>query len=205
MNEIIKLVSHYFSESTLNVLAKRIGESSIQNTRLAVDGIIAVLLKAISINISTDYGAESFYHALIKSHDGSILNEVPQLFEELEINNSNELGLLSNVLGDSIHIAIKGISKLSNIDKSKIGTLFLILTPIIIGIIGYLVKDNKINSASDLVNSIKDLGKEKNDESLTEEDDNSLFQKLLNFEIDDSLRKEVLQFGMKYLLKRLLF
>ena len=181
MNEIIKLVSHYFSDSTLNVLAKRIGESSIQNTRLAVDGIAAVLLKAISINVSTDYGAESFYQALVKSHDGSILNEVPQLFEEREINNSNELGLLSNVLGDSIHVAIKSISRLSKIEKSKIGTLFLILTPIIIGIVGYLIKDNKINSPSDLVKSIKELGKEKNDESLTEEDDSSLFQKITQF------------------------
>jgi hypothetical protein len=203
MKDVMKLFGLYFTNAALQILMKRIQSKSLDNTQIAVNAILAILLNAIAINISSDKGAISFLNALIKSHDGSILNKVPLIFTKENINDQNQLGLLSNVLGNRINIVIKAISKMSKLDKNKVGILLLILAPIVIGILGKLRQQYNINRPKDLVKLVNNLVTETNDKIQPDDESGSVLSNILNLEVDQIIWNELMHYGVRFLLRNI--
>lgn len=203
MKDVMKLFGLYFTNAAIQILMKRIQSKSLDNTQIAVNAILAILLNAIAINISSEKGATSFLNALVKSHDGSILNKIPHVYAKEELNDENQLGLLSNVLGNRINIVIKAISKMSKLDKNKVGILLLILTPIVIGILGKLRQHYNINSPKDLVNLVNNLVSETNEKLHPDDESSSMLSNILHLEVDQIIWNELMHYGVKFLLRNI--
>jgi len=115
-----------------------------KKTKSVVDQALPFLLGALAKNTSTNQGANSLSNALKKDHDGSIFNNLDQLISSPE--NSVGSNILKHVFaGNSRSEAETYISRKNGINTKEVGKMFQILAPIVMGGLGKMQKEKKIN------------------------------------------------------------
>jgi hypothetical protein len=133
MPSILDTLSTRLDERALSQLTTRLGADE-GNTSKAIAAAVPLLLGALARNASQGDGAERLHQALVRDHDGSVL-EQPAALPDGEGLRDGE-AILGHILGDRRAVAEQGVSRASGLDLAKVGPLLAMLAPLVMGALG---------------------------------------------------------------------
>jgi hypothetical protein len=113
---------------------------------------LPVLTKALQQNSATTEGADSLMGALSKKHDGSILNNLEDLFNGGVDNDVKKDGskILGHVLGSRQQGVEQVIGQKTNLSSYSVGSILKVAAPIFMGMIGKQKKNQNVSSSDGL-------------------------------------------------------
>ncbi|HET6797607.1 MAG TPA: DUF937 domain-containing protein [Gemmatimonadales bacterium] len=132
MASILDTLSTHLDPGLLSQLTSRLGANE-GNTSKAIAAAVPLLLGALAKNASDPQGAEQLHQALVRDHDGSVLDAAK--VADNQSSNDGE-AILGHILGDRRSVAEQGISQASGLDLSKVGPLLTMLAPLLMGALG---------------------------------------------------------------------
>ncbi len=145
---LLELLKGYATKEVVQAASGFLGESE-RNTQGAMDGVFSTLLGGLANNARSESGASMIFD-LIKNgnHNGGILSNVLDIFTGGE--NSSTLmkigvPILKAVFGDRQGAIIDLISGVTGIGKGSSGSLLKMAAPIVMGLLGKLVKDKGLD------------------------------------------------------------
>jgi hypothetical protein len=133
MASILDTLSAHLDPGMLSQLTSRLGANE-GNTSKAIAAAVPLLLGALAKNASDPQGAEQLHQALVRDHDGAVLDQ-PATVTDKPSSNDGE-AILGHILGDRRSVAEQGISQASGLDLSKVGPLLTMLAPLVMGALG---------------------------------------------------------------------
>lgn len=133
MPTILDTLSARLDERALSQLTTRLGADE-GNTSKAIAAAVPLLLSALAQNASRGDGAERLHQALVRDHDGSVLDQ-PTAVVDGERQRDGD-AILRHILGDRLPVAEQGISRASGLDLTKVGPLLAMLAPLVMGALG---------------------------------------------------------------------
>ncbi len=200
----MQLIQSQVSGALVDQLTGEMGGNKDQ-TSTAVKGAMSMLMGALANNASTPQGANALAGALERDHDGSILEDVMGfLGGQKQVSNSSMLngaGILKHVLGQRQETAVDVLSQKSGMDKSQIFSLLVKVAPVVMGMLGKVKKDQKLDQGglSNLLRSAnQDIAKESSGLGMGD-----MFTSLLDRDGDGSIMDDVAQSGFKALFGKL--
>ncbi|NET32847.1 MAG: DUF937 domain-containing protein [Cyanothece sp. SIO1E1] len=198
----MNLLQGQLSEGVLDQLTQQIGASDSKQTAAATAGIMNTLVGALAKNASNPEGAQSLSNALDRDHDGSVLDNVMDMFtgggQVAQQNNRamNGAGILNHILGDRQGGAIDMISKISGLDSGKTGNLMTMLAPMLMGALGRQKRQQGLDVGG-LANLLTGTVTQQNQSP--QNPTMSLVTKFLDADGDGSITDDVANIGMKLL------
>jgi hypothetical protein len=113
---------------------------------------LPVLMKAMERNAATPNGAEGLMGALNKKHDGSILDNLGDLFgggvdDDIKTDGSK---ILSHVLGNRQQGVQQVIGQKAGLDAGSVANILEVAAPILMGVLGKQARQNNVRSQNDL-------------------------------------------------------
>ena len=198
----MNLLQGQLSEGVLNQLTQQIGASDSKQTAAATAGIMNTLVGALAKNASNPEGAQSLSNALDRDHDGSVLDNVMDMFtgggQTAQQNNRamNGAGILNHILGDRQGGAIDMISQISGLDSGKTGNLMTMLAPMLMGALGRQKRQQGLDVGG-LANLLTGTVTQQNQSA--QNPTMSLVTKFLDSDGDGSIADDVASIGMKLL------
>lgn len=149
--DLMNLLQGQLSGNLVNFLGEQAGIQDQEKTQVATQGIISTLIGALAKNASTPEGAASLNNALERDHDGSILDNVMDVFTGNTQTQQNKAldgaGILWHLLGDKQNNAAQMIGQNSGLDSGKVMSLMTMLAPIVMGMLGKTKQQNGLNVA----------------------------------------------------------
>jgi hypothetical protein len=133
MASILDSLSSHLDPNLLSQLTSRLG-SNEGTTSKAIAAAVPLLLGALAKNASDPQGAEQLHQALVRDHDGSVLDQPAQVTDHQSSTDGN--AILGHILGDRRPVAEQGIAQASGLDLSKVGPLLSMLAPLVLGALG---------------------------------------------------------------------
>ncbi len=113
---------------------------------------LPVLMKAMERNASTPEGAEGLLGAIKGKHDGSILDNLGDLFgggvNDEVVNDGDKI--LGHVLGSKRDGVQQVIGQKSGLDAGSVGNILKVAAPILMGVLGKQANQNNVSSTNDL-------------------------------------------------------
>lgn len=200
--DIMNLLQGQLSEGVLDQLTQQIGASDSKQTAAATAGIMNTLVGALAKNASNPEGAQSLSNALDRDHDGSVLDNVMDMFtgggQTAQQNNRamNGAGILNHILGDRQGGAIDMISQISGLDSGKTGNLMTMLAPMLMGALGRQKRQQGLDVGG-LANLLTGTVTQQNQSA--QNPTMSLVTKFLDSDGDGSIADDVASIGMKLL------
>lgn len=129
---LIEQLSQQLSGSALQSLSQQLGADQ-STTSSAISAALPMIVGAMAKNASSQDGAASLHNALVKDHDGSILDNLGGFLSSTD--NGPGAGILKHVFGNNQSNVQQGVSQLSGMDISKVGPLLQNLAPIVMGML----------------------------------------------------------------------
>ena len=197
--DLVKVLQSQLSDDMIDRLSNQIGGSREQ-TQAAANGAVSTLLAAMAKNVRQPGGAHALAGALARDHDGSILDDaMGYLLGNRQPQNANTLngsGILKHVLGQKQESANDMLGKLSGLDKSQIMQLMITLAPLVMGALGKArnTQSRPQGIGQLLSRSVKSASNKRNELGL--------IGKFLDKDDDGSVMDDLMNMGMKALLKR---
>lgn len=149
---------------------------------------LPVLMKAMERNASTPEGAEGLLGAIKGKHDGSILDNLGDLFgggvNEEVVNDGDKI--LGHVLGAKRDGVQQVIGQKSGLDSGSVANILKVAAPILMGVLGKQASQNNVSSTNDLGGLLGGLlgGNETKNEQ-------SFLEKILDADGDGSIIDDV--------------
>ncbi len=196
--DIIQLLQGQLGEGVINQLAGQVGESQ-ETTQAAANGIFSALLNGINNNIAQEGGGNALLNALDRDHDGSILNNIGDLFSgTVQTANPATLnagGILQHVLGGNQSNVADTISKMTGMDSGKTMQLLITLAPMVMGMLGKIKSEPNVGGGGllDLITKTTQTNNQQNPNA-------GIFERLLDKNGDGSVMDDLLSMGAKSLL-----
>lgn len=198
----MNLLQGQLSEGVLDQLTQQIGASDKKQTAAATAGIMNTLVGALAKNASNPEGAQSLSNALDRDHDGSVLDNVMDMFTgggqstQQTSRAMNGAGILNHILGDRQGGAIDMISQLSGLDSGKTGNLMTMLAPMLMGALGRQKRQQGLDVGG-LANLLTGTVTQQNQSA--QNPTMSLVTRFLDSDGDGSIADDVASIGMKLL------
>jgi hypothetical protein len=127
------ILNQALSTDTINQMSQVLGTDQ-STTSNAVQAALPMLLGAMAQNSSTPEGSSSLLSALDKDHDGSLLNDLGGFLGGYDQGPGE--GILGHVFGDRREVAQQAVSQSSGLDLGRVGSLLMMLAPIVMGALG---------------------------------------------------------------------
>ena len=111
-----------------------------------------VLMQAMKRNAATPEGAQGLMSALNSKHDGSILDNLGDIFAG-GVNNdvmTDGSKILGHVLGNKKQNVEMALSQKAGLDAGSVANILQVAAPILMGILGKEPRQNNINSGTGL-------------------------------------------------------
>ena len=198
MANLMDVLQSQLSEGLLDTLTDQLGGADKEQTSKAATGIFSTLVGAMSKNASTPEGAASLANALDNDHDGSVLDNVMDMFgggaQPQQSRATNGAGILKHVLGGKQSGAIDMISKMSGLDNNKTGSLMTMLAPIVMANLGRTKKENGFD-ISDLASFLGNTVQSQSNQSA----EMSMISKFIDQDGDGSIMDDIAGMGMNIL------
>ena len=158
MSGVLDLLNSDLGRTIINGVSGHTNQP--QNKTQDVLGMaIPVLMQAMKRNVSTSEGAEGLISALNTKHDGSILDNLGDLFNGGV--NSNILTdgskILSHILGNKQQNVENALSEKSGISVGSIAKILTVTAPILMGLVGKQTRQQNANTPSGLENVLGSL------------------------------------------------
>ena len=151
MAGILDLLNSDLGQQVISGVSGATGNDS-NKTSNVLTMALPVLMKAMERNASTPQGAEGLMGALDKKHDGSILNNLGDLFgggvNDDVVNDGSKI--LSHVLGNKQRGVEQVIGQKSGLDAGAVGNILKVAAPILMGILGKQKREQNVSSSSDI-------------------------------------------------------
>lgn len=146
MSGILDLLNSDIGTSLINGVSGQSGQSKSKTSNLLAMAL-PMLMQAMKKNANSSEGASGLMGAL-KKHDGSILDNVGDLFSGSNADTvSNDGGkILGHVLGNRQGNIQNALSQKSGIDAGSVGQILKMAAPIVMGALGKQQRQNKIDS-----------------------------------------------------------
>ncbi len=151
MSGILDLLNSDLGKTIISGVAGSTGQDT-QKTGSVLTMALPVLMKAMQRNAATQSGAEGLMGALSGKHDGSILDNLGDLFNGgVDASVLQDGGnILGHVLGNKQNGVEQVISQKSGIDSGAVGNILKTAAPILMGILGKQSRQNGISNAGDI-------------------------------------------------------
>lgn len=151
MSGILDLLGSDLGKTIISGVANQTGQPQ-DKTQNLLTMAMPVLTQAMQRNASTPKGAENLLGALSNKHDGSILDNLGDLFDGGVDSNVLDDGgkILGHVLGNKQENVQKALSQKSGMNTSSVAQILKVAAPIIMGVIGKQSKQQKVNEAGRL-------------------------------------------------------
>ncbi|MAP54831.1 DUF937 domain-containing protein [Altibacter sp.] len=151
MASLVDLIQSDLGRQIINGVSNETSQPE-DKTAAVVSMAIPLLMGAMKRNTSKSEGASGLMNALNAKHDGSILDNLGELFgggvnEEVKIDG---LGILGHVLGGSQDNVVAAISKKSGVDSNSVMQILAVLAPIVLGYLGKEKQQQNVQSESGL-------------------------------------------------------
>ena len=151
MNGILDLLGSDLGKTIISGVSGSTGTDQ-GKTSSVLTMALPVLMKAMERNTSTPQGAEELLGALSGKHDGSILDNLGDLFnggvnDDVKIDGGKILG---HVLGNRQSGVEQVIGQKTGIDSSSVGNILKVAALILMGILGKKAKQTNVSSQNGL-------------------------------------------------------
>ena len=202
MADLMDLLQGQLTDGLVSQLSKQLGGADKQQTASAATNIFSTLMAGLSRNAAQPEGASSLANALDNDHDGSLLDNIMDMFgggnsaPAVSSRTTNSAGILGHILGGKQSGAIDMISKISGLDSGKTGSLMSILAPMVMGTLGRAKKEQGMDSSglsSFLRNSVQSAGAKRKEMGLVE--------RFIDQDGDGSIMDDLTGMGMSLLSK----
>lgn len=149
--DIMQLLQNQLNDQVLGQISQQIGASE-QQTSTATQGILTALVGGLANNTASGDGLNSLMSALDRDHDGSSLDDIMGFIGGMMSgtatgNQSNGLGILGHILGNKQEAVAQNISQKSGLDMSQIMKLMPILAPIVMSVLGKVMRSGNNQDA----------------------------------------------------------
>ncbi len=151
MSGILDLLNSDLGKSIISGVASSTGHDT-NKTGGVLTMALPVLMKAMQRNASTPEGADGLMNALSNKHDGSILDNLSNLFkggvDSNVLNDGNKI--LGHVLGSKQQGVQQVIGQKVGVDAGGVGNILKVAAPILMGFLGKQTRQSNVSSSSGL-------------------------------------------------------
>lgn len=133
MASLLETITQQLDGDILQQLAAQTGaeEKKVQE---AAPVALASLVDGLSRNASQPQGAESLLGALLRDHDGSVLENLGGFFGQPDVQDGQSI--LGHVFGDRRQRVAEGLSQKTGLDVGSVLQLLATLAPVVMGFLG---------------------------------------------------------------------
>ncbi|AKA36274.1 DUF937 domain-containing protein [Flagellimonas lutaonensis] len=146
MSGLLDLLNSPIGKQLINGTAQQTGQPE-DKTAQVLSMALPVLMAAMKRNASTPGGAQGLYNALNSKHDGSILDNLGDLFSggvNKEVVEDGE-GILGHILGPKKPQLENALSSRTGLDSGSVAQILKIAAPILLGYLGKETRQKNIN------------------------------------------------------------
>lgn len=133
MSDLMDQLTRHLSGDALESLSHALGADR-SKTQSALATALPVLLGARARNASEPEGAEALHDAIMRDHDGSILDDAARAVSAPNLSDGE--GILKHVLGDRQTQVQRGLSRASGLGKEQAARMLATLAPLVLGALG---------------------------------------------------------------------
>jgi hypothetical protein len=197
---LVEVIQSQLSDDMLESLSEKVGGSRAQ-TEAVANGAISTLVQALSKNTQRPGGIESLVSAIDRDHDGSVLDDAkgfvvghkqPQNAKAL-----NGAGIVRHVLGGRQDSVNDMLSNLTGMEKGKVSQLLITIAPMVMAALGK-ARHQENKSAS----GIQELLSHTVKSETNQRNEMGLLGKFLDQDDDGSVINDLMNIGMKALMRR---
>ncbi len=196
MSGIIDLLQGPMGQMIIQGASAQLGQDT-NKTQSAMSAAIPMLMGALKKQASNPEAASGLMNALQSKHDGSLLDNVMDIFGGGNVNaDVVEDGdkILGHVLGEKKEVVAAAISKQNGIDMSSAMDILKMAAPIVMGLLGKQTREKQVSNPTDLTNIIGSMlgGNQE------VEQQSSFIEKLLDQDGDGSVVDDLFNMGKKF-------
>lgn len=151
MSALLDLVGQHINKDSVAAISNAIGADNHQ-TEQAIGAALPTLLGAITRNATESGGEEKLHQALLKDHDGSILDHLGSFFgggnaPATSVTERTTAGgsILDHILGNRKQRVEDGVSRASGLSGSQTMKLLALLAPLLMGALGKQRKEKDLS------------------------------------------------------------
>jgi hypothetical protein len=188
MSGILDLLNSDMGRQLIDGLSQETNQPA-DNTASALTAALPLLMGAMKRNASNPQGADGLMNALNNKHDGSILDNLGDLFAGGVNENVKQdgLGILGHVLGGSQDNVVGAVSKKSGLDTNCVMQILQVAAPVLLGMIGKQSKQQNVSSSNgigDLLGGLMGAGTQQSKQQ-------SLIESILDGDNDGSVIDDI--------------
>jgi len=196
MSGILDLLQGPMGQMIIQGASSQLGQDT-NKTQSAISAAIPMLMGALKKQAANPDAASGLMNALQSKHDGSILDNVMDIFGGGNVNEEVvEDGdkILGHVLGEKKELVATALSKQNGIDMSSAMNILKMAAPIVMGMLGKQAKETNVSNPTDLTNIIGNMmGGNKEAEQ-----HGSFIENLLDQDGDGSVVDDLFNMGKKF-------
>jgi hypothetical protein len=149
MAGILDLLGSDIGKTIISGVSGQTGQSE-NKTGSVLTMALPVLMQAMKRNSATPQGAEGLMNAINSKHDGSILDNLGDLFsggvDASVIDDGSKI--LGKVLGNKEQNVTKALSQKSGVDSGSVSQILKVAAPILMGVLGKQSRQQNVSNAS---------------------------------------------------------
>jgi len=171
MSSILDLLNSDMGKQLIGGASAQSGQTA-EKTSSVLNMALPFLLGAMKKNSATPDGAAGLLSALNGKHDGSILDNLGDLFDGGVDDNVQQdgAGILGHILGGSQSKIENALSQKSGMDAGSVTQILKVAAPILMGVLGKQTRQNNVSDSNGLGDLLGGLmgGGQKEDQSFIE-------------------------------------
>jgi len=196
MSGIMDLLQGPMGQMIINGVGSQLGQDS-QKTQSALSSAIPMLMGALKKQAANPDAASGLMNALQSKHDGSILDNITDIFGGGNVNEDvvqDGDKILGHVLGEKKEVVAAALSKQNGIDMSSAMNILKMAAPVVMGMLGKQTRQANVSNPTDLTNIIGNMigGHQQATQ------DSSFIEKLLDQDGDGSVVDDLFNMGKKF-------
>jgi hypothetical protein len=133
MSTLSQVIMQQVAGSAVTQIAQRIGASE-GTTQMAVQIAIPLIAAALARNTTQPGGAESLHEAVVRDHDGSILDDLAGYLGDPQA--ANGAGILGHVFAGQRGAVENNLAQATGLDQGAASNLLELVAPLVMGAIG---------------------------------------------------------------------
>jgi hypothetical protein len=143
MSMITELLREQLSGDAISHISNKIG-SDESTTSKAIASAVPMLIAALARNSAQPQGAQALHQALVKDHDGGILDNVMSFLGNSQA--SGGVAILQHLVGNQRPAVEHGLAQSTGLEASSAARLLEILAPMVMGALGKTQQKNGFDS-----------------------------------------------------------
>lgn len=145
MNLIMQMLMQQLSGNAVGKIARQLGLDPATAAK-AVGVALPILISALTRNTSSSQGAASLHNALVKDHDGSILDDVMGYLGNSQAGPG--AGILKHIFGGDQSAVASRVGQTAGLDAGTMSQVMTTLAPLVMGALGRTTREQGLDAGS---------------------------------------------------------